>query len=184
MKYNFVRALLFAVILSFSSYSYAGTLIAGANLEFVEGSFNDEAFDGGWGLHLGYEFREWKKWKFGTLFEFMDGWYKKEDLDAVGEMAYDSKSLYATARPVGWPLLFKAGIVDANYTVLQQESPQQFRDVSKTGYAYGVSLVLGNEKFRLDIIDYKRIKIGNDNFTSYGISLGIIFGGHGSFSSN
>ena len=93
---------------------------------------------------------------------------------------YDSKSLYATARPTGWPLLFKAGIVDADYKVLQQDFSQDFRDVSDTGYAYGVALVFGNENFRLDLLDIKRIKIGNDTFTSYGISLGVLFGGGGS----
>jgi len=49
--------------------------------------------------------------------------------------------------------------------------------VSDTGYAYGVALVFGNEHFRLDLLDIKRIKIGSDTFTSYGISLGILFGG-------
>jgi hypothetical protein len=58
---------------------------------------------------------------------------------------------------------------------------QNFRDVSGTGYAYGVALALGNESFRLDVIDIKRVNIGNDTFNSYGISLGILFGAGSSF---
>ena len=71
--------------------------------------------------------------------------------------------------------------MDADYKVLEEDLTQNFREVSDTGYAYGVALVLGNEHFRLDLIDYKRIKIGDDHFDSYGISLGILFGAAGGF---
>lgn len=184
MKYNPVKYLFLTLLLPLSGPALAGSIILGVNLEFVDGRFSDEAFDGGWGLHLGYEFKEWKNWQFGAMFEYMDGWYNQEDLEIAGEMMYDSKSLYATARPTKWPLLFKAGIVDADYKVLQQDFTQNFRDVSNTGYAYGVALVFGNENFRLDLLDIKRIKIGNDTFTSYGISLGVLFGGGGSITFN
>ena len=177
MKYSPAKSLLFVILLAISSPLYAGSVILGLNLEFVDGRFNDEAFDGGWGIHLGYEFKEWKSWQFGAMFEYMDGWYNQEDLEIAGEMMYDSKSLYATARPTNWPLLFKVGIVDADYKILQEDFTQNFRDVSDTGYAYGVALVFGNEQFRLDLLDIKRIKIGSDTFTSVGISLGVLFGG-------
>ena len=184
MKSALIPNLLALIVLLFCSPTFAGSLILGFNLEFVDGRFSDEAFDGGWGVHVGYEFKEWKKWQFGAMFEYMDGWYDQEDLEIAGEMMYDSKSLYATARPSGWPLLFKAGIVDADYRVLQQDFTQDFRDVSDTGYAYGVALVFGNENFRLDLLDIKRIKIGSDTFTSYGISLGVLFGGGGGITFN
>jgi len=178
MKYRPARYLLLTLLATLFSPAFAGSIILGVNLEFVDGRFNDEAFDGGWGLHLGYEFKEWKKWQFGAMFEYMDGWYDPEDLEIAGEMMYDS------ARPTNWPLLFKAGIVDADYRVLQQDFTQDFRDVSDTGYAYGVALVFGNENFRLDLLDIKRIKIGSDTFTSYGISLGVLFGGGGGITFN
>ena len=184
MNPSFARSLLFILSSVICNPAYAGSVILGINLEFVDGRFSDEAFDGGWGIHLGYEFKEWNRWQFGALLEYMDGWYDQEDLEIAGEMMYDSKSLYATARPTGWPLLFKAGIVDADYKVLQQDFTQNFRDVSDTGYAYGVALVFGNETFRLDLLDIKRIKIGSDTFTSVGISIGMLFGSGGEISFN
>jgi hypothetical protein len=111
----------------------------------------------------------------------MNGWYSKDDLNSAGEMTYRSRSLYATARPQDWPLMFKAGVVDADYSVLQEDMTQNFRDVNNTGYAYGISLVFGNELMRIDLIDYKRVKIGNDSFDSFGISLGVLFGPGSSF---
>ena len=168
--------LLLVSVCSICSSAMAGAIILGINLEFVEARFNDEGFDGGLGIHAGYEFAQWKNWHFGGLFEYMDGWYNQEDLDTAGEMMYKSKSLYATARPHKWPLVFKAGIVKADYKVLLEDMTQNFRDVSDTGYAYGIALALGNENFRLDVIDIKRIHIGDDSFNSYGISLAILFG--------
>jgi hypothetical protein len=159
----------------------AGAFILGLNLEFIDSRFNDEGFDGGLGLHAGYEFKDWHNWHFGGLFEYMNGWYSKDELESVGEMKYDSKSLYATARPHNWPLMLKAGVVDADYSVLLDDTSRKFRDVSNTGYAYGISLVIGNERFRLDLLDYKRVKVGHDTFDSYGISLGILFGPGSSF---
>lgn len=163
------------LLLLFTAPAFAGSIIVGANFEFVDGRFNDEAFDGGWGIHLGYEFKEWKNWQLGAQFEYLNGWNAPSDLDIAGEIMYDSKSLYATARPTGWPLLFKAGIVNADYKVLQQDFSQNFREVSDTGYAFGVALVLGDENYRFEILDIKRIIVGSDTFTSYGISFCIPF---------
>ena len=164
-----------------SSPAHAGAIILGLNLEFIDSRFNEEGFDGGFGLHAGYEFRDWKGWHFGGQFEYMNGWYSRDDLEIAGEMRYDSKSLYATARPGNWPLMFKAGVVDAEYSILEEDMTQNFRDVNNTGYAYGISLVFGNEHFRLDLLDYKRVKIGSDSFDSFGISLGVLFGRGSSF---
>ena len=176
------RTTLFALIFaSLTSSAHAGAVILGINLEFIDSRFNDEGFDGGFGIHGGYEFKQWHNWHFGGLVEIMNGWYSEDELQIAGEMMYESKSLYATARPANWPILFKAGAVDADYKVLVDETTREFREVSGTGYAYGIALVLGNENFRLDLIDYKRIKIGNDHFDSYGISLGILFGAAGGF---
>jgi hypothetical protein len=49
----------------------------------------------------------------------VNGWYKQKDLEIAGEMMYYSKSLYATVRRTNWSLLFKTGIVDADYKVMQ-----------------------------------------------------------------
>jgi len=176
MQKPIAKNLLFMLLLVIANPVYPGAIIVGLNLEFIESRFNEEGFDGGFGLHAGYEFKDWKSWHFGGLFEYMNGWYNREDLETAGEMMYDSKSLYATARPLNWPVMFKAGVVDADYNILQQDMTQDFREVSGTGYAYGVALVIGDEHFRLDLLDYKRVKIGRDAFDSFGISLGVIFG--------
>lgn len=168
-----LRSLIFVSLLVTASPAFSGAITLGLNLEFVEGRFNDEAFDGGWGIHAGYEFQEWKNWQFGGLIEYMNGWNGEGDLTTAGEMTYDSLSLYATARPNKWPVMFKVGIVDADYKVLLEDYTQNFREVSDIGYAYGVALVIGDEKFRLSLLDLKRIIIGDDSFTSYGISLAI-----------
>ena len=181
MRYHHVIGLIFVVLMAFPVTASPGAIILGLNLEFVEARFNDEGFDGGLGIHAGYEFKEWKSWHFGALLEYMNGWYDQEDLEAAGEMMYDSISLYATARPRNWPLVFKAGFVDADYKVLQETLTQNFREVSDIGYTYGVALAFGSESFRLDLIDIKRVKIGNDTFNSYGISLAILFGAAGSY---
>lgn len=168
------RSVFFIILMGICSPAFSGSVILGVNLDFVDGKFSDEASDLGLGIHVGYEFQEWKNWQFGALFEYLDGWNNQEDLNITGEMMYDSKSLYATARPNNWPIMFKAGIVDADYKVLQQDITKNLREVSDTGFAYGGSLVLGFENFRIDILDVKRIKIGSDTFTSYGITIVIL----------
>lgn len=150
---------------------YAGGLLLGADLKFVDGDFSDEAFDGGLAMQVGYEFNEQGNWKYGILFETLNLWNDEEDLVRAGEMMYDSKSLFATARPTNWPIIFKAGIVNADYKILLQDYTQNYRDESNTGYAYGIGLVTGSETFRFNLLDYKRIKIGGESFTSYGISV-------------
>jgi len=60
IKHSPAKSLVFIILSAISSPLYAGSVILGLNLEFVDGRFNDEAFDGGWGIHLGYEFKEWK----------------------------------------------------------------------------------------------------------------------------
>ena len=165
-----------AVILLVSETVRAGAVILGLNLEFVDARFNDEGFDGGLGIHAGYEFSQWKSWNFGGLFEYMNGWNDEDNLEIAGDLMYESLALYATARPSSWPLVFKVGAVRADYKVLAETLTQTFRNVSDTGYAYGIALAFGNERFRLDVLDVKRIHIGDDSFNAYGISLGILFG--------
>jgi hypothetical protein len=174
VRSQLTRNVLFIILMGIWCPAFSGSIILGANLDIVDGRFSDEANDLGLGFHAGYEFQEWKNWQFGALFEYLDGWNDQENLNITGDMMYDSKSLYATARPNNWPIMFKVGIVDADYKVLQQTVPQDIREVSDTGYGYGVSLVLGSETFRFEILDVKRIKIGSDTFTTYGITVGIL----------
>jgi len=70
--------------------------------------------------------------------------------------------------------MFKAGIVNADYKVLLQDYTQNFRRVRDTGYGYGVALVFGDKYLRYNLLEVKRIKIGSDTFTSYGINISIL----------
>lgn len=168
------------LLLLLSNPAYSGAVLLGLNLEVVESRFTEEGIDFGFGVHGGYEFKDFHNWHFGALFEFMNGVLEKDDLTNDGEMNFKSKSLFATARPRDWPIIFKVGVVDADYTILTDSVTQNFREVSDTGYAYGVALSFGGDAFRLDLLDYKRIKIGNDSFDSYGISI-FVFLGPGGF---
>ncbi len=56
------------LLLVLSNPTCSGTIILGINLEFIDSRFNDEGFDGGFGIHAGYEFKEWNSWRFGGLF--------------------------------------------------------------------------------------------------------------------
>lgn len=148
----------------------------GLNLEFVEaesGGFLEDELDGGFGFHVGYEFKQWNQWNLGVQYERLNGWNDIGDMYWAGEFKYNSQSLLATFRPTGWPLMLKAGLVDAEYQVLLQDGTQNLRTVDDTGRVYGLSLVWGNENMRVEFLDYKRITIGNDHFRSFGITIAI-----------
>lgn len=155
----------------------SGAFVLGLNIDFVQSRHNSSGFDGGFGVHVGYEFLESENWYFGGLVEVLNGWNDNEDLYAEGDMMYSSKSMLAIARPKEWPVMFKAGIVDAEYKTVKEILGIPYLSREKdTGYAYGLALVLGDENFRLSLLDYKRIKIGNDSFSAFGISLRVFLG--------
>ncbi len=91
MKQQVFKKLLFTLLMVICNPVYSGAIILGLNLEFIDSRFNDEGFDGGLGIHAGYEFKDWHGWHFGGLFENMNGWYTKDELSSAGEMTYDSK---------------------------------------------------------------------------------------------
>jgi hypothetical protein len=174
VKSRIIRSVVFIILLGICNPAFSGAIILGVNLELLEGGFGELSYDGGLGFQAGYEFKERSKWQFGALVEYFDSWNKQEDLTSAGEMTFDSYSLYATARPNNWPIMFKAGVVNADYKVLLQDYTQNFREVRDTGYGYGVALVFGDKYLRYNLLEVKRIKIGSDTFTSYGINISIL----------
>ena len=177
MKCLKIKILLLVLSLVLSSAAYAGAVVIGINLDFIQSRSNDVGFDGGLGVHAGYEFKDSENWHFGGLFEVLNSWNTQDDLYVAGDLMYKSKSLLATARPGGWPIMFKAGIVDAEYKVLEGNIAGTFlREVNSTGYVYGLAFVLGDDDVRLNLLDYKRIKIGRDTFDAFGISLMVLMG--------
>ena len=172
---------LFSVcLILFLGPANAEGLNLGINFEFVEpasSGFAENELDGGFGFHIGYEFKKrpkWKNWNLGVQYEQMDGWNKPEKTYYTGEFMYSSKSILATARPTDWPIIFKAGLVNANYKVLLQTGTQNFNVVNDTGYALGFALVGGGEQYRFELLDFKHTKIGNKSFNSLGLSFSII----------
>ncbi|MDH3343367.1 MAG: hypothetical protein OEM07_06565 [Gammaproteobacteria bacterium] len=170
--------IIIALLTSTTLKADSGAFILGLNLDFIQSREYGSGFDGGFGFHAGYEFLESENWYYGGLVEVLNGWNDTEDLYTEGDMMYNSKSLLAIARPKEWPVMFKAGIVDAEYQVVKEMLgiPLLSR-VNDTGYTYGLALAIGDEKFRLNLLDYKRIKIGDDNFSAFSISLLILFHG-------
>ncbi|TNF35361.1 MAG: hypothetical protein EP315_05995 [Gammaproteobacteria bacterium] len=167
-------SLLIMAFLSCPIQAQAEGLSLGVNLEFVEpqtNTFLEDELEGGLGFHLGYEFSSWKDWNLGVQYEYLNGWNDVGDMYWAGEFKYDSKSLLLTARPGSWPLMLKVGFVDAEYGVLLQDGAQNLHIVNDTGSLIGVSLVFGDDRFRLEILDYKRIKLGNERFNSFGLTL-------------
>lgn len=103
----------------------------------------------------------------GGQLQFLNGWNDRAEvlLDVTGtQMAFDAQALYATARPNKWPLLFKVGVVNANYVT-------SVKSVSATGFAIGVGLDIEFGTFRLNLLDYSRYYIGSDVVNVYTLSL-------------
>ena len=149
--------------------AFADSVNMGINLEFV-GS-EQGTFDGGLGLTIGYEFTNFNGWYYGGQFSYLNGWNEKGDLIDAGEITYNSMSLYATARLNNLPIMFKVGIVDTDYQVLLVDDSQIFQREHKFGAGMGMSLAFEFNSFVLELLDYKRIWIGNTWFNSYGISI-------------
>jgi hypothetical protein len=171
------RFVLIALFLTFGTCfsAWAGSFNAGVGLGFAD-SRQTEGFDGGWDLQFGYEMNTTQHWDFGAQFHLIRGWTTKGDVNeekAYGYedstvMAFNSEALYLTARPKNWWILFKAGLVHADYHTVT-------KDVSDTGLALGVGIVLGSDLLRLHLIDYHRYIIGSEHFDIYTIAIGFVW---------
>jgi hypothetical protein len=152
-------------------------------IEFIEQegisstSFFDSLIDDKYGLHVGKEFFRTENWLLGGQVHIVrtnDG-----DIDDSDEVAFDSTSLFATARLEALPALqFKAGLSRADYENF-------FEGGSETGLAYGIGLTTGNDNVRLHWLDYEVHKVGDEEFEVWSVSLlvvscvvGVFFGGN------
>ena len=169
MKRFLRHCLIYSIFLLSINKAFADSVIMGINLELVGSKQN--TFDGGLGLTIGYEFSEFNGWNYGGQLSYLNGWNEKQDLIDAGDVAYNSMSLYATARHHDLPIMFKAGIVDTDYQVLLIDNSQIFQREHKLGAGIGMSLAFEFEPFVLELLDYKRIWVGNTWFNSYGISI-------------
>lgn len=166
-KSGFIRTFAFLLILlATSPNASAGTINIGVGLGFSDGD-NFSGFDAGQIYQIGYEFDKGEDWYLGDQLQFLNGWNDRAEvlLDVTGtQMAFDAQALYATARPNKWPLLFKVGVVNANYVT-------SVKSVSATGFAIGIGLDIEFGTFRLNLLDYSRYYIRSDVVNVYTLSL-------------
>ncbi len=155
----------------------------GLNVEFIEQesigstSFFDSLIDDKYGLHVGKEFFRTENWLLGGQVHIVRT--NDADIDDSDEIAFDSTSLFATARLEALPALqFKAGLSRADYENF-------FEDESETGLAYGIGLTTGNDTVRLHWLDYEVHKVGDEEFEVWSVNLlvvlcvvGVFFGGN------
>jgi hypothetical protein len=155
----------------------------GLNVEFIEQegisstSFFDSLIDDKYGLHIGKEFFRTENWLLGGQVHIVRT--NDDDIDDSDEVAFDSTSLFATARLEALPALqFKAGLSRADYENF-------FEGGSETGLAYGIGLTTGNDNVRLHWLDYEVHKIGDEEFEVLSVNLlvvlcvvGLFFGGN------
>ena len=154
----------------------------GLNMEFIEQegirstSFFDSLIDDKYGLYVGKEFYRTEKWLLGGQVHIVKT--NDADVDDSDEIAFDSISLFSTARLEALPALqFKVGLSRADYENF-------FERGSETGLAYGIGLTTGNDDVRLHWLDYEVHRIGDEKFETLSVNLlvvlcvvGIFFGG-------
>lgn len=145
----------------------AGPVDFGAALEFVKASTFD-GVDGGVGVQAGYEFAHTRHWNYGAQLAYFDGWTGRGDIQYENDLAFRSLAAYLTARPAHWPLSLRAGVVNADYKSL-------VRDRRTTGWAIGLSLSVGDEDWRIHLLDYEHYQFGADRFNAVGLSVGLLY---------
>ena len=165
---------------SFTRFDGAWEL--GLNVEFIQQesigstSFFDSLLDDKYGLYAGKEFYRTEKWLLGGQFHVVRT--NDADIDDSDEIAFDSTSLFATARLEALPALqFKLGLSQAKYENF-------FERESGLGLTYGIGLTTGNDNLRLHWLDYEVHRIGGEEFETLSVNLlvvlcivGLFFGG-------
>lgn len=140
----------------------------GVALEFVEAT-DTKSFEGGMGIQLGIELKETDNWHYGAQLHYFDGWTKAEKVISDTDMSFSSYSIYATAKNNNLPMIFRAGIIKADYRV-----PGGVYD--DTGVALGFSWVLGYGNLRFHILDYQHYDFNGKSFNSVGLSILLLSG--------
>ncbi|MCJ7766343.1 MAG: hypothetical protein MUP09_10440 [Thiovulaceae bacterium] len=168
----------FALFLTISSFSevWAEGFDVGAGFALVNPGAS-EGSDRGLDIALGYELPEMNKWNFGAQLHLIHGLTSRSDVEEERAhgfsdssiMSFDSQALYLTVRPEDWWVQFNAGIVHADYHTVEQ-------DVSSTGAAVGIGIMVGSGDFRLHMFDVHRYQIGGESFYIYSFSIFLVPG--------
>lgn len=172
-----LRSLLFTLCLLLSgiySDAAADDFDLGLGFGFVTVQ-NDDPFDLGLDLQLGYEISEVQNWHLGAQFHLINGFTSKGSVDEDKEyypedstsMVYNSQALYLTARPKDWWLQFQLGMVHADYYTVD-------KDTSGLGPAFGFALVAPSEHFTLHILDFHHYWVNGESFNTYSVSMLIL----------
>ena len=144
----------------------------GLNMEFIEqrgirsGNVFDSLIDDKYGVHIGKEFYRSENWLLGGQLHFVNT--NDPDVDDSDEVAFDSTSLFATARPEALPALqFKIGVTRGEYENV-------FDSGTETGLAYGIGLTTGDDDFRIHWLDYEVHRVGDEEFKTVSVNLLIV----------
>lgn len=159
------RYYLLLVLLLAPSVEAAGVDL-GLGLSFIDPA-RGAGLELGWDLQLGYEFWERDSWNLGAQLALTRGMTAKSDLDDETDLSFSSTALYLTARPKGWWLNFKGGVVQGDYHTLSA-------DVNTIGYGLGVGAILDYDRVRLHLLDYQRLTFGADSFNLYTVSIAVL----------
>lgn len=144
-------------------HASANAVDAGLAYEGISSS-NFDGSDIGYGAQAGYEFVHTEGWNYGWQLTYFDDARKTSNVDTAGDMWFRSLAAYATARPKGWPLTFRVGVVQADYKTLVLKR-------SATGWAAGLSLTRGDRDLRIHLIDVEHYQLGADHFNTFGVSV-------------
>jgi len=166
------RCTLLVIMLTLmAASSRAAGFDAGLSIEAVNAT-GAPGFDLGWGLEFGYEFQQAGAWNLGLQGHYLQGITDDEDVDEdiywgdtdSEAMTFEAFSLGVTARPDRWPLLFKAGPVHIDYRNIREQD-------SGLGFAVGAAIVLGDDAFRLHLLDYEYYQIAGRGFNTLSFSF-------------
>jgi hypothetical protein len=168
----------FAFFFSLSRFSntWAEGFDLGVGLAFVNPGASGGS-DRGFDIELGYELPEVNKMNFGAQLQLIHGLTSRSDVEqqrAQGfsdstVMAFDSQAFYLTLRPEDWWVQFNAGLAHAAFHTVEE-------DVSSTGVALGIGIMVGSGDFRLHMFDFRRYHIDGNNFNIYSFSIFLVPG--------
>lgn len=162
------KLLIFLFLIAATPQIYAEPFDIGLGFSYIDAAQGD-GFSGGWDLQLGYEFAHPEGWNIGGQIQATQGLTKKSDFVDQSDLAYSSTALYFTARPDNWWLYFKGGIVDADFQTLNDNQ-------HTAGVGAGAGIVYNLNGFRVHLLDYQRVIVGNKSFNIYTISITLLDG--------
>jgi hypothetical protein len=174
------RAVLFrclsgALMMLSASTAQAGAPVFSLGLDIVQIHSVGGYVDMGYAVKIGYGLARSDSWTHGVQMELMKGWSDNDSPLNPSDLRYQSNALFFTAQPLSWPVRLKLGVVNAHYRVVLDELGSVMRSEDETGLGLGMSLDFEGEGFRVELFDFKHMRIGDDRFNSVFVSVLVAF---------